>query len=105
MMRSATVVSVQQKKEIGSMCELVKHVDRRPWETDAEYAERARYRCNRAYPCRFCEECRRSVLGRIEADFRAEMSAAQRAVMVLATYNDRYLREAGRDPEIYLRDV
>lgn len=86
------------------MCIWVKRVDRWPGEPEAEYHARVKALGEQPFPCRTCVECRQAYEGRLVGDFIAMKQVTQRCLVVLATYNDRYLAAAGRSLDV-LQDI
>ena len=85
------------------MCENVPHVYREPGESLEEYANRTRGPM--LFPCRQCEECADAAEGIICGDIVAERQTAAKALVLLLTYADEKLIEAGRDVASFLQDI
>lgn len=87
------------------MCLNMTRVIKRGFESLQEYRDRCRIVQAGEFPCRMCTDCLKSAVGRVRGDFIAEKMVAQRVLVCLLTYNPEYVREAGRDVEMFLQDI
>lgn len=85
------------------MCANVPHHYREAGESLADYADRTRGPM--LFPCRQCEECADAAEGIICGDIVAERQTATKALVLLLTYADEKLIEAGRDVAGFLQDI